>query len=219
MVFELETDEFAIANNTAAAESARERIGWLLEGIAYDAWPYESAIIWHRRYTDLFTHLRGLAGQVFPPRPVDDDTLPPIMRRRGATAGLDDPELTDNSDFDPLARSNKQATLGHLLGLGSVAGSSVNPEPTDNSEPDPEDPAHFDWLSVLSVWQLVLLMLSLPTTLTSCLLLASTTLGMTFPNGGTIRTMIHRERNLLMKMTMRLWMNLDLDLVSTVKSV
>jgi hypothetical protein len=144
MVSELEADEFAVANNTADAESARERIGWLTEGISYSSWPYEDALTWHRRYTDLFVYLRGLAGEISPPRPVDNDVIPPIMRRRGATAGLEDLDPADNPEptdyFDPLATSDDQATPDYLLGPDSMAGSPVD------LEPHPEDPANVDWL-------------------------------------------------------------------------
>jgi hypothetical protein len=150
-ISQLETEEFDVANNTANAESARERIGWLLEGIAYNAWPYENALTWHRRYTDLITYLRGLAGQISPPRPVDNDTLPPMMRRRGAIAGLDDAEPTDNSE--PIDASgvplqpDDPTLIDYRFGPDSMAGSPVDAEPTDHSDflPPPGFYTPYDW--------------------------------------------------------------------------
>jgi hypothetical protein len=106
----------------------------------------------------LFTHLRGLAGQISPPRPVDHDTLPPMMRRRGATAGLEDPEPTEDADptgyYNAIYDSYGQASLDDWLGPNSMAVSPVNPEPTDNSAPSDtsvspirmHDEAFKDWL-------------------------------------------------------------------------
>jgi hypothetical protein len=98
----IQAAEFDIANNPATAQSARQRLAATLHAITIGTPHYESAMVWHRRYTDLFIHLRRLAGQLSPPRHIDDDELPsPFLRRRGAIAGLDDPEPTAHTDFLP----------------------------------------------------------------------------------------------------------------------
>jgi hypothetical protein len=98
----IQTAEFDIANNPSSAHSARQRLAATLYAITEGTPHYESAMVWHRRYTDLIIHLRRLAGQLSPPRYVDDDELPsPFLRRRGAIAGLEDPEPTNHSDFLP----------------------------------------------------------------------------------------------------------------------
>jgi hypothetical protein len=99
----IQTAEFDIANNPSTAHSARQKLAATLYAITEGTPHYESAMVWHRRYTDLIIHLRRLAGQLSPPRYVDDDELPlPFLRRRGAIAGLEDPqEPTDHSDFLP----------------------------------------------------------------------------------------------------------------------
>ena len=71
------------------------------------------------------------------------------MRRRGATAGLEDPEPTDNTDSTPQppSPSDEQAHLDYLFGPDSMAGSPVDAEPTDHSDflPPPGFYTPYDW--------------------------------------------------------------------------
>lgn len=96
----IEAAEFEIANNTAWSDQARMDIAIIVDGIVNHLNPFEGALIWSRRFTDLFIHLRRMAGELSPPRPTTDG-IPPIMRRRGAVTDLDDPGTTDHSDFLP----------------------------------------------------------------------------------------------------------------------
>lgn len=94
--------EFQIANNIGDRNTARWHIDWVVNGIVNGSPHFESAVIWHRRYTDLIIHLRRLAGQLSPPRPAAADEMPPSMpTRRGASAGIDPADLDDHSDFLP----------------------------------------------------------------------------------------------------------------------
>ncbi|KAG9711205.1 hypothetical protein KCU77_g145, partial [Aureobasidium melanogenum] len=94
--------EFEIANNTEWSDQAQMDIAIIVDGITNHLSPFEGAWIWHRRFSDLFVHLRRMAGELSPPRPVTDE-LPPIRRRRGAVTDLDDTAATDHSDFLPPA--------------------------------------------------------------------------------------------------------------------
>ncbi|KAH0346158.1 hypothetical protein KCU83_g7511, partial [Aureobasidium melanogenum] len=94
--------EFEIANNTEWSDQAQMDIAIIVDGITNHLSPFEGAWIWHRRFSDLFIHLRRMTGELSPPRPVTDE-LPPIRRRRGAVTGLDDTAATDHSDFLPPA--------------------------------------------------------------------------------------------------------------------
>ncbi|KAH0339530.1 hypothetical protein KCU81_g7198, partial [Aureobasidium melanogenum] len=91
--------EFEIANNTAWSDQAQMDIAIIVDGIINQLSPFEGAFIWHRRLTDLFVHLRRIAGELSPPRPAGDEVTP-IRRRRGAVTGLDD-LADDHSDFLP----------------------------------------------------------------------------------------------------------------------
>lgn len=95
----IQSAEFEIANNTAWSDQAQMDIAIIADGIINQLSPFEGAFIWHRRLTDLFVHLRRMAGELSPPRPAGDDATP-IRRRRGAVTGLDDP-ADDHSDFLP----------------------------------------------------------------------------------------------------------------------
>ncbi|KAG9693328.1 hypothetical protein KCU76_g6054, partial [Aureobasidium melanogenum] len=92
--------EFEVANNTQWSDQAQMDIDIIVDGITNHLSPFEGAWIWHRRFSDLFVHLRRMAGELSPPRPATDE-LPPIRRRRGAVTGLDDTATTDHSDFLP----------------------------------------------------------------------------------------------------------------------
>ncbi|THW03846.1 cytochrome P450 [Aureobasidium pullulans] len=94
--------EFQIANNIGDRNTARWNIDWIIRGITNTSPGFESAVIWHRRYTDLIIHLRRLAGRLSPPRPAATDEMPPPLPvRRGASAGIDPADLDDHSDFLP----------------------------------------------------------------------------------------------------------------------
>ncbi|TIA33631.1 cytochrome P450 [Aureobasidium pullulans] len=94
--------EFQIANNIGDRNTARRNIDWIIRGITNTSPGFESAVIWHRRYTDLIIHLRRLAGRLSPPRPAATDEMPPPLPvRRGASAGIDPADLDDHSDFLP----------------------------------------------------------------------------------------------------------------------
>lgn len=92
--------EFEIANNTVWSDQASMDIAIIVDGIVNHLSPFEGAFIWNARLTDLFVHLRRMAGQLSPPRPATDE-LPPLMGRRGATAGIEDSATTDHSDSLP----------------------------------------------------------------------------------------------------------------------
>lgn len=96
----VEAAEFEIENNTAWSDRARMDIDVIFEGIVNHSSPFEGAFVWNARLTDLFVHLRRMAGQLSPPRPTTDE-LPPLMRRRGGAAGLEDVATDDHSDFLP----------------------------------------------------------------------------------------------------------------------
>ncbi|KAG9516512.1 hypothetical protein KCV07_g6764, partial [Aureobasidium melanogenum] len=94
--------EFEIANNTRYSDQAQRDLAIIVDGINNHSSAFEGGWIWHRRFSDLFVHLRRMAGELSPPRPATDE-LPPLRRRRGAVAGLDDTAATDHSDFLPPA--------------------------------------------------------------------------------------------------------------------
>ncbi|KAG9606286.1 hypothetical protein KCU77_g203, partial [Aureobasidium melanogenum] len=98
----IQSAEFHIANNTEWSDQAQMDIAIIVDGITNHLSPFEGAWIWHRRFSDLFVHLRRMAGELSPPRPVTDE-LPPIRRRRGAVTDFDDTATTDHSDFLPPA--------------------------------------------------------------------------------------------------------------------
>jgi hypothetical protein len=99
----IQTAEFDIANNLNMAANPQWRIDNWLAAIQNSEYGSESAFVWHRRYTDLFVHLRRLAGQLSPPRAVADEVPPPVMARRGAIACLEVPEDTeDDESSDPM---------------------------------------------------------------------------------------------------------------------
>jgi hypothetical protein len=100
-VTNIQTAEFEIANNINMAANPRWRLDRRLAAIRNSEYGSESAFVWHRRYTDLFVHLRRLAGQLSSPRAVVDEVPPPIMNRRGAIAGLEVAEDTGSSDSLP----------------------------------------------------------------------------------------------------------------------
>ncbi|KAG9799349.1 hypothetical protein KCU96_g71, partial [Aureobasidium melanogenum] len=76
----IQSAEFHIANNTEWSDQAQMDIAIIVDGITNHLSPFEGAWIWHRRFSDLFVHLRRMAGELSPPRPVTDE-LPPIRRR------------------------------------------------------------------------------------------------------------------------------------------
>ncbi|KAH0365974.1 hypothetical protein KCU65_g5702, partial [Aureobasidium melanogenum] len=96
----IQSAEFEIANNTAWSDQAQMDIATIVDGITNHISPFEGAFIWHRRLSDLFVHLRRMAGELSPPRP-EGEEVTPIRRRRGAVTGLDD-AADDHSDFLPL---------------------------------------------------------------------------------------------------------------------
>ena len=97
------TFEWEVANGTGIPGNASFQIRAIVDGITNSLAFYESAPIWSRRYTDLITHFRRLAGQLSPPQPAAND-LPPVMpERRGASAGLETDDLDGPSDSLPPA--------------------------------------------------------------------------------------------------------------------
>lgn len=100
-ITQIRNAEFQIANNTGDVGRARWNIHWITQQITTSAPWFESAVIWHRRYTDLIVHLKRLAGLLSPPHPPTDDVPPAMPARRGASAGIDAADLDDRSDLLP----------------------------------------------------------------------------------------------------------------------
>ncbi|CAD0111560.1 unnamed protein product [Aureobasidium uvarum] len=125
--------EFEIANNTSWAAQASIDITNIEAGLVNQTDPFEGAIVWHRRFTDLFIHLRRVAGQLSPPRPVTESP-PPVMRRRGATAGLEEIIANDHSDF--LPQPSFYLPEGALSDDGESSGSSHDKEQAEYMEFD-----------------------------------------------------------------------------------
>lgn len=132
----IQTAEFEIANNLNTVANPRWRIHRWLAAIENSEYGFESAFVWHRRYTDLFVHLRRMAGRLSPLRAVADGLPAPIMARRGAIAGIEVPEDTESSD--PLP----QPTFSLPADAFDADAEDYDPEqdePMDEDEEDEED--------------------------------------------------------------------------------
>ncbi|THY04208.1 hypothetical protein D6D01_10131, partial [Aureobasidium pullulans] len=75
--------EDQIHNGTVFTDAAKADLLMYSNDIRNAQYPFEVPLVWHRRFTDLFIHLRRVIGELTPP-PAQNTAFQPIHRRRGA---------------------------------------------------------------------------------------------------------------------------------------
>ncbi|THW37847.1 hypothetical protein D6D21_08062 [Aureobasidium pullulans] len=75
--------EDQINNGTVFTDAAKADLLMYSNDIRNAQYPFEVPLVWHRRFTDLFIHLRRVIGELTP-QPAQNTAFQPTHRRRGA---------------------------------------------------------------------------------------------------------------------------------------